>query len=115
MTCIECPQGCSLSVDYENCRAVNVRGAKCPKGAAYAIIEIEAPTRILTSAVLSEAGTLKMVPVRTNKPIPKSELLRGVAEIKKMRLRRPVRAGDVITDDLLGLGVKLLATRDTAF
>jgi CxxC motif-containing protein len=111
--CIECPQGCLLSVDHENCKVLNIRGAKCPKGTAYAITEMEDPVRILTSAVLSEAGALKMAPVRTNKPIPKKDLFRAMDEIKKIRLKVPVRPGDVIDADFLGLGVKLISTRGT--
>jgi CxxC motif-containing protein len=112
ITCIECPEGCLLSIDYEGCKAVKVRGAKCPKGIAYGITEIEDPTRILTSAVLAEGLDIKMVPVRTNKPIPKKDILRAMEEIKKVRVKDPVRTGQVIIPDLLGLGVKIIATRE---
>ncbi len=60
-----------MSVDIENCKAANIQGAKCPKGTAYAIAEAENPTRVLTSTVLSSGLSLKLVPVRTDKPIPK--------------------------------------------
>lgn len=111
MTCIECPKGCTLSVDIENCRVVKVSGNECPKGEKYAASETENPMRILASAVLAEGLPLKMVPVRTDKPIPKARLMDAMGEIKKMRLSEPIRAGDVIAANFLGLGVNLIATR----
>jgi CxxC motif-containing protein len=102
-----------LSIDYEGCKAVTIRGAKCPKGIAYGITEIENPMRILTSVVLSEGLPIKMVPVRTNKPIPKRDIFKAMDEIKKVRVKGPVSIGQTIIPDLLGLGVKIIATRNT--
>lgn len=112
MTCIECPLGCALSVDIENCRVVKVSGNKCPKGQAYAVSEIESPVRVLTSCVAAHGLELTMVPVRTDKPIPKARLFDGMGQIRKLRIARPVAAGDVIVENFLGLGVRLIATRE---
>ncbi|MFH1189340.1 MAG: DUF1667 domain-containing protein [Candidatus Omnitrophota bacterium] len=113
MICIECPNGCVLSVDIESGRAVKVRGAKCPKGIAYAASEIDNPVRIFTATALAEGLALRLVPVRTDKPIPKKELMKAVKEVSKIRVKAPVKAGDTIVDDFLGLGVSLIATRET--
>jgi len=112
LTCIECPKGCLLSIEIENCRVVKVSGNECPKAEKYAVQEIENPMRILTSAVLAEGLSLKMVPVRTDKPIPKSKIMEAMGEIKKVRLKSPVKSGFVIIKNFLGLGVSLLTTRD---
>jgi len=112
LVCIECPRSCVLSVDIEGSAAKAVRGAKCPKGTAYAAAEVEIPSRILTATVLTKGLDLKLVPVRTNKPIPKKDLLRAMDEIRGMRIVKPMKSGDVVSADFLGLGVKLLATRD---
>jgi len=112
ITCIECPVGCALSVDIENCRVIKVSGNKCPKGEAYAASEVENPLRVLTSAVLSQDLSLKMIPVRTDKPIPKSRILDAMAEIKKLKVNKPLSVGEVIVNNFLGLGVNLIATRD---
>lgn len=111
-TCIECPLGCALDVDVENCRMVKVDGNKCPRGEEYARSEIENPVRILTSTVPAEGLQLKMIPVRTNRPIAKSGMAGAAAEIRKLRVNRPVRAGEVIAENFLGLGADLVATRD---
>ena len=111
MICIECPKGCALSVDVENGKVVHVQGAKCPKGSAYAVIEVHDPMRILTTTVVVEGLPLKLIPVRTNKPIPKKDILKAMEFIKNVKVKTPVKVGDVVVNDLLGLGVKVIATR----
>ena len=111
VTCIECPKGCVLSVDVENCRVVKIVDSECPKGEKYAVSEIENPTRILTSTVLAEGAPLKMIPVRTDRPIPKSDMSKAMGEIKKIRVKQSLHIGDIIVRDFLGLGVNLIATR----
>ncbi|MCX5715708.1 MAG: DUF1667 domain-containing protein [Candidatus Omnitrophica bacterium] len=112
LTCIECPKGCNLSVDIENCRVMKVEGHKCPKGEPYAVSEIENPQRVLTAVVLSKGLSLKMIPVRTDKPIPKAKIIDAALAIKKLQITKPVKAGDVIAGNFMGLDVNLIATRD---
>ncbi|MFA6320620.1 MAG: DUF1667 domain-containing protein [Candidatus Omnitrophota bacterium] len=114
MICIECPKGCSLSVDIEGCKVKTVTGNKCPRGAAYAIAENEEPMRIFTATVATKGLNLKLIPVRTNKPIPKKDLFLAADETRKIRVEKPLKAGDTVTDNFLGLNVKLLATREVA-
>ena len=111
LTCIECPEGCRLSVDVENSKVIKVSGNICPKGETYAALEIENPVRILTSTVLCQDLSLKMLSVRTDKPIPKSRIFEAMKEIKKIKVKRPLNAGDIIIKNFLGLGVNLIATR----
>jgi CxxC motif-containing protein len=112
LTCIECPKGCSLSVDVENGKIKNVGGAKCPKGIGYAISEVENPVRIFTSTVLAEGLELKLVPVRTEKPIPRQCLLKASEEVRKLRISRALKVGDTVAENFLGLGVNLVSTRE---
>ena len=112
LICIECPKGCALSFDIVNGAAVRVRGARCPKGIAYAAAETENPTRILTSTVRADGLSLDLIPARTNKPIPKKDIARAMDELRKLKITRPVRSGDTLIDDFLGLGVRLIATRE---
>lgn len=114
ITCIECPRGCTLSIDIENCRVVKVAGNECPKGEKYAISEAENPMRILTSTILTEGLSLKMAPVRTDGPIPKSRIMASMGEIKKIGLKSPAHAGDVLVKDFMGLGVNLIITRQVS-
>ena len=111
LTCIECPKGCPLKVSLKNNRVIGVSGNQCEKGEAYAYSEIENPSRILTSSVLGIGLGLKMIPVRTDKPIPKTKTLNAMREIKKIRIKKPVKTGDVIVDNFMGLDVRLVASR----
>jgi len=111
LTCIECPKGCRLTVDIDNSKVVKVTDNECPKGEQYAAIEVENPQRILTAVVLGQGLELKMVPVRTDRSIPKSRIFEAMGQIRKIRLSRPVRPGDIIVENFLALGVNLIATR----
>ncbi len=110
--CIECPNSCKLVVDIENDKVVNVTGNKCKKGETYAKCEVENPSRVLTSIVLAEGLEIKMVPVRTNKPIAKKLILTAAEEIKKIRINNSVKVGDIIVPDFLNTGADLVATRE---
>ena len=113
LTCIECPKGCVLSVEVEGDKVVKVSGNLCPKGLVYAASEIENPARILTSAVLTFGQDLKMIPVRTDRPIPKSRLMEAMRKIRRLKIDKPVQVSDVIVQNFLGLGVNLISTRGT--
>jgi CxxC motif-containing protein len=111
ITCIECPVGCNLVVDIENCRLVKSAGNKCPKGEAYARSEVEDPRRFFTSTVLCLGLDLKMLPVRTSQPIPKSRAIEAGAEVRKIKVTEPVSEGQIVVKSFLGLEADLVATR----
>ena len=101
-----------LSVDIEKSRVIEVNGNECPTGQTYAVSEIENPLRILTSTILAEGLDLKMVPVRTDRPIPKFKMLEAMNKIKSMRIKKSVRQGEVIAENFLALDVNLIVTRE---
>lgn len=109
LTCICCPMGCELTAEVENGKAVSVSGNTCPRGKAYAESEIESPTRIVTTTVISDCG--RPVPVKTAQPIPKGMIAECVAEIKKQHPALPVEIGQVLIDDLLGTGASVTVTK----
>ena len=112
LTCIECPKGCRLTIEVEDDRLISVSGNECEKGAAYAAAEIENPVRVLTSCVLAQGLSVKMVPVRTSAPIPRDRILEAMDAVKKIRVTRQVRVGESVCDNFLGLDVQLIATRE---
>ena len=101
-----------LEIELAGKEIVSICGNECPKGDKYAQDEIKNPLRILTSTVLAKGLSIKMVPIRTDQPIPKDRLLPAMAEIKKLRICKPVRNGDIIAEKFLGLNVNIIATRD---
>lgn len=114
LTCIACPQGCRLTVDIDEGRVIAVSGNKCPKGLEYGRQEIENPLRTLTTTVGAAGLNLQRVPVRTRRPIPKTKIAEAMQALRAVRLERPVRCGDVVVADLLGLGVEVVATRSVS-
>jgi len=115
LICISCPTGCALDLEIENGQLIKVTGNKCPKGEAYAKQEIENPMRVLATLVLAKGLELKIVPVRTSGPIPKTKIFDAIHASRSFLLEKPVKAGDVLISNLLGLGVDLIATRECGF
>lgn len=111
MTCIECPQGCRLEIEADGARVISVAGHKCKRGDAYARQEVEAPMRTLTTSVLTRGLELKMLPVRTSRPIPKEKLFEAMEAVKRLTVTSPVKAGSVVAENFLGLGADLVACR----
>ncbi len=108
LICITCPRGCHLQVD-EN---LNVTGNSCPRGAIYAKAELTHPVRMVTSTVKVESTNECRVPVKTKDPIPKELIFKVMDEINKVKIKAPVKIGDVVIKDVLGSGVDIIATKN---
>ena len=100
-TCILCPNGCEIEVDYEGTTLHSVSGNLCPK-------------RNIATSVLVEGGELPLVSVRLTAPIPREEIFHVVEEIRRQCLTAPVYAGTVILPNVLGLGADVIATKTIA-
>ncbi len=110
LTCIGCPLGCRLTVDEDNDYAVT--GNSCKRGVDYGKNELKNPTRVLTTTVEVEGGIHSRCPVRTQEPIPKAKLFEAMDVLLKVKLKSPVKCGDVVVENLLGTGVDVIATRN---
>lgn len=105
--CIVCPRGCHLEVD-EN---LKVTGNTCKRGEAYGIAEVTNPTRTITSTVKINSELLHRLPVMTDNPIPKGKIFDVMKEINKIEVEAPIKVKDVVLENVLGLGVNIIATR----
>ena len=111
LTCIGCPLGCQLTVTMgEN--EIKVEGNTCPRGEAYAKKEVTNPTRIVTSTVRVEGGTIERVYVKTASDIPKGSIFECMKEIHAAKVKAPVHIGDVILADCAGTGVAVVAGKN---
>ena len=72
--CINCPLGCPLTVTVENGEVKSVTGNTCKRGELYAVKEVTAPARTVTSTVRVLNGERPVVAVRTKTDIPKSKI-----------------------------------------
>ena len=112
LNCIMCPMGCEMTVTLENGKFVSVTGNSCPRGARYAETEVTDPRRMLTTTVRIRGGLLPLLPVVSVEVLPKGRIADCVAYLRNITAAAPVKAGDVIVHDILGLGVDIVASRD---
>ncbi len=108
MICIVCPRGCHLSMDDEG----NIHGNFCKRGEAYGKQEAVHPLRILTSTVTLESTSgLKRLPVMSEREIPKEMMMEVMKELRKVTVNAPIAMHQVIIENVLNLGVNIIATR----
>ena len=112
LICIGCPMGCPLKVEMENGEVVSVSGNTCKRGDVYARKEVTNPTRIVTSSVIVEGGSLAAVYVKTKEDIPKGKIFDIMKELKGVKVNAPVHIGDVILSNVAGTGVDIIATKN---
>jgi uncharacterized protein len=98
MTCINCPLGCTLSVEIDG-ENINVSGNRCKRGAEYAASEIRAPKRMVTSTVRVTGGDKPLVSVKTSGEIPKGRIFDVIHAINKKTSNPPIKVGDVVIED----------------
>lgn len=110
LTCINCPLGCSLSVDMENGEILRVEGNNCKRGDIYARKELTNPTRIVTSTVGVTGGMDKTVSVKTREDIPKGKIFDCVRALKSISVPAPVHIGDVVLENVADTGVDIIST-----
>lgn len=110
LTCVACPLGCTINVEYEGTEVFSVTGNTCKRGDAYARTEVVNPTRSIASTVKVINGVHPVVPVKTNKPIPKTMIFDCMKEINSISVNAPVSIGQVIISDILGTGADIVAT-----
>ncbi|MGI6082458.1 MAG: DUF1667 domain-containing protein [Limnochordia bacterium] len=110
--CIGCPLGCSLEVEHSGQQIRDIKGYQCKRGKDFAVAEHTDPRRTLTTTVQVIGGTERRLPVKTEKAIPRDEVLRLRDELRRVVVTAPVRTGDVIMPDVFGLGSAVVATRD---
>lgn len=110
ITCTACPLGCEISVAMEDGKITDISGYTCHRGEAYARAEATDPRRTLTTTVRVQGGGSPLVPVKSQKPLPRGMLFDGMKEIKRAAVKAPVGIGDVIIKNILGTGIDIVAT-----
>lgn len=116
MICIVCPVGCHMEIieDRSTESGYKVEGATCKKGQVYGIKELSNPTRLLTSTVKITGGSLPRIPVRTDSEIPKDKIFEVMEIINKIELQAPVKMGQILEANILGLDVNIISSRSVS-
>ena len=100
LTCVECPMGCTLEVTINEDGTCHVQGNTCPRGKIYGENEVVCPKRVLTTSVRLENG--EMLPVITDAPVKKSEMLDLMKIINELHPAAPIKIGDVLLEKIDG-------------
>ena len=109
LTCIVCPQGCNIKVEIEEGKPTKIEGNTCKRGYDYAYSEVTNPVRTLTTTIKLENG--EMLSVKTDKPIPKGLIFKCMEEINKIKVKAPIKLGEILLENILNTGSNIIATK----
>ncbi len=111
--CTKCPMGCGLTVEDFN-GIIKVTGNSCNIGKTYGENEYKNPVRIITTSMkIDTPKGIKIISVKTNGEIPKSEVSKCLGIIKNCSLsKRAINIGDVLISNINNLNVDIVATRN---
>ena len=109
--CTVCPRGCHITVDGEGEKILSMEGYGCKRGTEYAAAEFAHPVRILTTTVKLDGQDNNLLPVRSNKPVPKEKLFDCMSIIRSTEVSGPVARYDVIIPNICNTGVDIVATK----
>lgn len=110
--CIVCPVGCSLKITIKDGKVEKVEGNKCARGVKYGESEVLNPVRTITSTVRVKDGIHNVCPIRTDGEIPKNLIFDCMKEINKVRVDAPIKAGQVIIENVLDTGINIISSRE---
>jgi len=109
--CVVCPIGCEIDVVHDGSKIISMEGNKCEKSEEFVNQELVEPMRILTTTVRIQGSRWPVIPVRTDKAVPKRLFPRIMRQLRRTKLQAPVNILDVVVKDVLGTGANIIATR----
>jgi len=110
--CIVCPLGCEIHLRIKEGRIEKIEGMKCTRGIKYAEQEFYNPQRVLTTTVRIKSDRLLLLPVRTDKPIPKGMLRECVRYLAEIEVEPPIKIGQIIVTNILNTRANIISTRE---
>lgn len=109
--CITCPKGCTLEVTKEGDTIIDIKPG-CKRGHEYVHNEMVDPRRMVASTVTVEGGLHPLLPVYTSAPFPKPRIPDLLTQLRKVRVKAPIKMEEVVLENALGTGINILASRD---
>ncbi|MCQ2555174.1 MAG: FAD-dependent oxidoreductase [Clostridia bacterium] len=107
--CTICPNGCRISISKNEDGNYVTEGNLCRRGEDYALQEMVEPKRTLTSTVIASGNII--VPVKSEKPIPKSKMMEAMKEVNRVSLMLPISLGSVIIENVADTGVNIICAK----
>ena len=111
ITCIICPIGCKILIKTDGKKFELLEGNRCKQGIEYARSEALNPQRNLCSSVLVENGDWPLVSVKTTKPVPKNQIFNVLNVIKNVKVRAPIKSGQIIVNNVADTDIDIVATK----
>jgi CxxC motif-containing protein len=114
LICVICPNGCELNaVIDEGPQPVvkEITGELCEKGPVWAEQELLNPMRTIASSIIVDGGDYPLVSVRTDSAIPLKSILDVMKAVKSIKVKAPIRIGDVLIEKPAGTSCNIIATR----
>ena len=109
--CVVCPIGCEIDVVHDGSKIISMEGNKCERSEEFVSQELIEPVRILTTTVRIQGSRWVVIPVRTDKSVPKRLFPRIMRQLRRVKLQAPVNMLDVVVRDVLGTRANIIATR----
>lgn len=110
LTCIICPMGCNIEAEFSNGKLINIKGNLCKRGKEYLINELTNPVRTITTTIRISNGN--MLPVKTDKPVPKEKVFDCIKAINQKTISLPINIGNVIIKNIEGTGANVVSTKN---
>lgn len=110
--CVGCPMGCLVTLTIDNEEVAAITGNRCKQGERYVIEEYRNPVRTLTATLLTRGSSRPLLPVRTAVPVPKTKMLSMAKALANIRVKPPIKTGEVVVAGESGIGVDVVATTD---
>ena len=111
MICIVCPRGCRITAKPGD--PPEITGNGCKRGYQFALDELTDPRRTVCTTVKTAFPDVPVLPVKVSREIPKNRIFDVMREIAGVTVTQPLGTGDVVIENVLGLGADIVVTADT--
>lgn len=111
MTCPVCKNHCLLTVE-EQAGTITVSGNKCARGDLYGREELNGERKIVTYRAATTFEQVPTVEVKTTATVPKELVFKLIRLIKKQKIDRPMKRGEVLLHQPLGMELDVVIDTD---
>ncbi|OYT54918.1 MAG: NAD(FAD)-dependent dehydrogenase [Candidatus Altiarchaeales archaeon ex4484_2] len=112
LVCIVCPNSCEMEVHLDGDEIKSIQGNLCPRGIDYVRKELLSPERNIASTIEVSGGVIPLVSVKSAKEIPRERIMDVMDALAGVRVKAPVKAGDILVENVAGTGVEIVATKN---
>ena len=112
LTCIMCPNSCTIEAEIDEQNNISVFGNHCEKGKEYVLQELINPVRTVTTTVPIDDGDLPLCSIKMTKAVPKAAIPDIIKEIHTCKIKAPARIGQVLIHQICGYDSDVVVTKN---